>query len=270
MSESEKTPQTEKKETMPKAAKSPKGEAKAAAPAKAPKAEAASAGEAHVKAPKAETAPKTGEAKAAKPGKGEAAGKPAAPKAEAPKAEIPKTIRLKEKYLKEVTPKLVSEFGYKNMMQVPKLTKISLNIGLGEASSNQKALEAAEKDMAAITGQHPVITRARKSIAAFKIRTGMPVGMRVTLRGRRMYEFMDKFMNAVLPRLRDFQGVPRTGFDGRGNYTLGLNDQTPFPEIEYDKIDKVRGLEISIVTSAGNDPAGRRLLELLGMPFRQD
>jgi large subunit ribosomal protein L5 len=266
MSESEKTPQTEKKEITPKAAKPPKGEAKAAAPAKAPKTEAAA---------------KTGEAKAAKPAKAEAAGKPAAPKAEAggksatpkaeaPKVEIPKTIRLKEKYLKDVAPKMMAEFGYKNTMQAPKLTKVSLNIGLGEAQTNNKALESAEKDLAAITGQHPVITRAKKSISTFKIRTGMPVGMRVTLRGRRMYEFMDKFMNAVLPRLRDFQGVPRTGFDGRGNYTLGLKDQTPFPEIEYDKIDKVRGLEISIVTTAGNDPAGRRLLELLGMPFRQD
>jgi large subunit ribosomal protein L5 len=255
MSESEKTPQTEKTETTPKAARPPKGETKAAAPAKAPKAEAA---------------PKAGEPKAPKAGKSEAAAKSAAPKAEAPKAEIPKTIRLKEKYLKEVAPKLIAEFGYKNTMQVPKLTKVSVNIGLGEAQTNNKALESAEKDMTAITGQHPVITRAKKSISTFKIRTGMPVGMRVTLRGRRMYEFVDKFLNAVLPRLRDFQGVPRTGFDGRGNYTLGLKDQTSFPEIEYDKIDKVRGLEISIVTTAGNDPAGRRLLELLGMPFRQD
>jgi large subunit ribosomal protein L5 len=268
MSESEKIPQTEEKEAKPKTVKPPKGEAKAEAPTKAAKPASLSKDEAKPGA--VAKPPKTGEVKTAKPAKGESPAKAAGPKAEAPKAEIPKTIRLKEKYLKEVAPKLMAEFGFKNTMQVPKLTKISVNVGLGEAQTNNKALESAERDMAAITGQHPVVTRAKKSISAFKIRAGMPVGMRVTLRGRRMYEFMDKFVNAVLPRFRDFQGVPRTGFDGRGNYTLGLKDQTPFPEIEYDKIDKVRGLEISIVTSAGNDPAGRRLLELLGMPFRQD
>jgi len=268
MSESEKIPQTEAKEAKPKAAKAPKAPAKAETSAKALKTEAPSKGE--TKAVAEAKPPKASEAKAPKTAKGEAPAKATGPKVEVPKAEIPKTIRLKEKYLKDVAPKLMTEFGYKNSMQVPKLTKVSVNIGLGEAQTNNKALESAERDMAAITGQHPVVTRAKKSISAFKIRTGMPVGMRVTLRGRRMYEFMDKFVNAVLPRLRDFQGVPRTGFDGRGNYTLGLKDQTPFPEIEYDKIDKVRGLEISIVTNAGNDPAGRRLLELLGMPFRQD
>ncbi len=162
------------------------------------------------------------------------------------------------------------EFGYKNVMQAPRLEKVVFNIGLGEAISNAKALEAAEKDLAAISGQHPVITRSKKSIAAFKLRTGMPIGMRVTLRGRRMYEFMDKLMNAVLPRLRDFQGVPRNSFDGRGNYTLGLKEQMIFPEIDYDKVDKIRGLEITIVTTAKTDAEGRRLLEHLGMPFQQD
>lgn len=162
------------------------------------------------------------------------------------------------------------EFGYRNVMEAPRVEKVVLNIGLGEATQNQKALESAEKDLTAITGQHPVVTRAKKSIAAFKIRTGMPIGLRVTLRGRRMWEFLDKLMNAVLPRIRDFQGVPRNAFDGRGNYTLGLKEQTIFPEIEYDKIEKVRGLEITVVTTARSDAEGRRLLELLGMPFRQD
>jgi len=179
-------------------------------------------------------------------------------------------VRLQEKYRNEVVPKLMPEFGYRNVMEAPRLEKVVFNIGLGEATTNQKALESAEKDLVAITGQHPVITRAKRSIAAFKIRTGMPVGMRVTLRGRRMWEFMDKLMNAILPRLRDFQGIPRNAFDGRGNYTLGLKEQTIFPEIEYDKIEKVRGLEITIVTTAKTDAEARRLLELLGMPLRQE
>jgi len=178
--------------------------------------------------------------------------------------------RLREKYTKEVVPRLMPEMGYKNVMQVPRLQKVTLNIGLGEATTNAKALESAERDLAAITGQHPVVTRAKRSISAFKIRAGMPVGMRVTLRGQRMWEFLDKFMNAVLPRLRDFQGVPKNAFDGHGNYTIGLKEQLMFPEIDYDKIDKVRGLEITVVTTAGNDAEGRRLLELLGMPFRQE
>jgi len=178
--------------------------------------------------------------------------------------------RLKEKYTKEVTPKLMPEFGYKNIMQVPRVQKVVFNIGLGEAISNAKALEGAEHDLTAITGQHPVITRSKKSISAFKLRAGMTVGMRVTLRGQRMWEFLDKLMNAILPRVRDFQGVPRNAFDGRGNYTLGIKEQLIFPEIEYDKVDKVRGMEITVVTTAKNDAEGRRLLELLGMPFRQD
>ena len=152
-------------------------------------------------------------------------------------------------------------------MQIPRLEKLVLNIGLGEAIQNAKALEAAESDLVAISGQHPVITRAKKSIAAFKLRTGMPIGLKVTLRGERMYEFFDKLVNAVLSRRREFQGVSMNAFDGRGNYTLGLNEQIIFPEVDYDKVDKIRGLEISVVTTAKTDEEGRHLLELLGMPF---
>lgn len=175
--------------------------------------------------------------------------------------------RLKDKYREEVVPALRHHFGFANAMQVPRLERIVLNIGLGEAIQNAKALEAAERDMTAISGQHPVTTRARRSIAAFKLRAGMPIGMMVTLRGRRMYEFLDKLVNVTLPRLRDFRGVPNDSFDGRGNYSLGLREQLVFPEIEYDKIDKIRGIEITIVTTARNDDEGRKLLELLGMPF---
>jgi len=160
--------------------------------------------------------------------------------------------------------------GYKNTMQVPRLDKVVINIGVGEAIQNAKALEAAERDLTTISGQHPVTTRSKKSIAAFKLRTGMPIGLKVTLRGERMYDFFDKLVNAVLPRMREFQGVPRNSFDGRGNYTLGFREQTVFPEIEYDKIDKGRGLEMSIATTARTDEEGRRLLELLGMPFTKD
>jgi len=177
---------------------------------------------------------------------------------------------LKEKYKKEVVPQLMELGGYKNIMQVPRLEKVALNIGLGEANTDAKALESAEKDLAAISGQHPVITRAKKSIAAFKLREGMNVGLRVTLRGERMYEFLEKLVNAALPRMREFRGVPPSSFDGRGNYTLGFKEQTLFPEIDYDKIDKARGLEVSIVTTAKTDEEGKNLLELLGMPFAQD
>ena len=178
--------------------------------------------------------------------------------------------RLKERYKKEVIPSLMKLYGYKNSMQVPKLDKVVLNIGLGEAVQNAKALEAAERDLVAISGQHPVITRAKKSIAAFRLRTGMPIGLKVTLRGERMYDFFDKLVNAVLPRIRELQGVSRNSFDGRGNYTLGLKEQIVFPEVDYDKIDKVRGLEISIITTAKTAEEGRHLLELLGMPFTKD
>jgi len=177
--------------------------------------------------------------------------------------------RLKERYVKEVVPELMSKLGYKNVMQVPKLSKIVLNIGLGEAIQNPKALEGAERDLMAIAGQHPVITRAKKSIAAFKLREGMPVGMMVTLRGRRMYDFFDKLVSVVLARIRDFQGISRDSFDGKGNYTLGIKEQVVFPEIDYDKVDKLRGFEVVIATTAATDEEGRSLLESLGMPFRR-
>jgi len=178
--------------------------------------------------------------------------------------------RLKERYKNEVIPELMKRLGYKNIMQVPRLSKVVLNIGLGEAIHNAKALEAAEGDLTAISGQHPVTTRAKKSIASFKLRTGMPIGLKVTLRGERMYDFFDKLVNAVLPRIREFQGVPRDSFDGWGNYTLGIKEQIIFPEADYDKIDKVRGLEVSIITTANTDEEGRHLLEALGMPYTRD
>jgi large subunit ribosomal protein L5 len=177
---------------------------------------------------------------------------------------------LQEKYRKEVVPRLKELGGYNNVMQVPRLVKIVLNIGLGEAIQNAKALDAAEADLTAIAGQHPVITRARKSIAAFRLRTGMPIGMKVTLRGARMYDFFEKLVGAVLPRIQEFQGVPTDAFDGHGNYTLGLKEQIYFPEVNYDKVDKLRGLEISIVTTAETDEEGRQLLELAGMPFMKE
>ncbi|GER85555.1 MAG: 50S ribosomal protein L5 [Thermogemmatispora sp.] len=177
--------------------------------------------------------------------------------------------RLKEKYLKEVVPALQKEFNYRNPMQVPRIHKVVINIGMGEAIQNAKAMEAAVNDLSLITGQRPVITHARRSVASFKVRKGMQIGCMVTLRGERMYYFLDKLMNVALPRLRDFQGVSPDSFDGRGNYTLGLREQLVFPEIDYDKIDKVRGMEVSIVTTARSDEEGRRLLSLLGMPFRR-
>jgi large subunit ribosomal protein L5 len=177
---------------------------------------------------------------------------------------------LKEKYTKEIIPKLMEVRGYKNIMEVPHLEKIVVGIGLGEAVINAKALEGAEKDLPIITGQKPIITRSKKSIANFKLREGMPIGLKVTLRQKKMFDFLDRLINVVLPRGREFVGVPRNAFDGRGNYTLGLKEQTIFPEIEYDKIDKVRGLEITIVTTARTDEEGRLLLELLGMPFSKD
>ncbi len=178
--------------------------------------------------------------------------------------------RLKEKYQQEIIPALMSDFGYTNVMQVPRLEKVVISISLGEAIQNPKALEAAESDLTAISGQHPVITHARRAIASFKLRKGMSIGMMVTLRGTRMYDFFDKLVNAVLPRIRDFRGVSRNSFDGRGNYTLGMREQIIFPEIDYDKVDKVRGFEVTVVTTASTNEEGRRLLELLGMPFRRE
>ena len=175
--------------------------------------------------------------------------------------------RLKQRYRDEILPALMREFGYTNPMAAPRVTKVLLNIGLGEATQNAKALDAATEDLATITGQKPVITRAKRSIANFKLREGNPIGAMVTVRGDRMWEFLDRLLNAALPRIRDFRGVSPKAFDGRGNFSLGIREQLIFPEIEYDKIDRVRGMQINIVTSAGSDEEGTRLLELLGMPF---
>lgn len=176
--------------------------------------------------------------------------------------------RLREKYEKEVVPGLKSRFGYKNIMEVPRLVKVIINMGVGEATQDAKAIDAAVNDLTAIAGQKPIVTRAKKSIAAFKVRTGMPVGCKVTLRGERMYEFLDKLFNLALPRIRDFRGVSDKSFDGRGNYSLGLREQLIFPEINYDKVDKVRGMDVVIVTSAKTDEEAYELLKLMGMPFR--
>ncbi|MEF3275182.1 MAG: 50S ribosomal protein L5 [Chloroflexus sp.] len=178
------------------------------------------------------------------------------------------TVRLREKYQKEVVPALMEEFKFKSIMQVPRLVKIVVNVGVGEAVQNAKAIEAAVNDIAAITGQKPVVTRAKKSVASFKLRAGMPIGVMVTLRGDRMYDFFDRLCSLALPRIRDFRGVSRSSFDGRGNYSLGLREQIVFPDIDYDKIDKIRGLEVAIVTSAPNDEQAYSLLKRLGMPFR--
>ncbi|NVL90945.1 MAG: 50S ribosomal protein L5 [Desulfobacterales bacterium] len=175
---------------------------------------------------------------------------------------------LKTFYTNEIIPKLMDEFGYKNLMQVPKLTKVVLNIGIGEAIQNIKVLDSATQELALIAGQKPVVTRARKSIAAFKLRAGMPIGCRVTLRGVRMYDFFAKLVNIALPRVRDFRGIPSKSFDGRGSYSLGIKEHIIFPEIDYDKIDKIKGLNVTIVTSARTDEEGKALLQLMGMPFR--
>ena len=177
--------------------------------------------------------------------------------------------RLKTRYNEEIVPALMKEFTYQSVMQVPRLEKISVNIGLGEALQNSKALEAAAGDMAIITGQKPVINRARHSIATFKLREGMPIGVSVTLRGNRMWDFLDRLINVALPRQRDFQGISPDSFDGRGNYSIGLREQLVFPEIDYDQIDKVRGMEITIVTTANTDEEARRMLALLDMPFKR-
>ena len=178
--------------------------------------------------------------------------------------------RLKEKYKKEIVPAVAKAFQFTNVMQVPRIEKVVLNIGLGDAMDNAKALEAAVSDLTQITGQKPIMTKARMSIANFKLREGRIIGTKVTLRGERMWSFLDRLLNVALPRVRDFRGVSPDAFDGRGNYTLGLRDQLVFPEIEYDKIDKLRGLEVTIVTTAGSDDHARLLLQLLGMPFRKE
>ena len=176
--------------------------------------------------------------------------------------------RLKEKYLKDVVPALRKEFGYKNVMAVPRINKVVVNMGLGEATSNAKIVDTGADELARITGQKPVTRRAKKSVAAFKVRKGMPIGAMVTLRGERMWEFLDRLMTIALPRVRDFKGVSPKGFDGRGNYTLGLRDQLIFPEIDYMKVDKARGMNVCVVTSAKTDEEARKLLQFVGMPFR--
>ncbi len=177
--------------------------------------------------------------------------------------------RLKEKYQKEITPALMSKFNYTSVMQTPKLEKIVINMGVGDAVANSKALDNAVEELAAITGQKPVVTRAKKSIAGFRLREGMPIGAKVTLRGERMYEFLDKLVSVSLPRVRDFRGISKKSFDGRGNYTLGVKEQLIFPEIDYDKVSKVRGMDIVIVTTANTDEEARELLTAFGMPFQK-
>jgi large subunit ribosomal protein L5 len=177
--------------------------------------------------------------------------------------------RLKERYRTEIVPAMREQFGYKNIMQVPRITKLTLNMGIGEGTHDAKAMEEAANQLGQITGQKPQVRRARKSVANFKLRAGMPVGLRVTLRGDRMYEMLDRLVSVALPRIRDFQGISAKGFDGQGNYNLGLKEQIIFPEIDYDKIDKIRGLDIAITTTAKTDDEGRALLKLMGMPFRE-
>jgi large subunit ribosomal protein L5 len=178
--------------------------------------------------------------------------------------------RLRDRYSKDVAPALAKEFGYKNVMAIPKIQKVVVNMGLGEATGNAKIVDVGADELARVTGQKPVVTRAKKSIAQFKVRKGMPIGAMVTLRGDRMWEFLDRLISIALPRVRDFRGVSPRGFDGRGNYTLGLKDQLLFPEIDYMKVDKARGMNISVVTTAKSDQESRKLLQLLGMPFRQN
>jgi large subunit ribosomal protein L5 len=207
------------------------------------------------------------QAKAAKPGKPEGGvAEPAAPKG--PKAPV-EPARLRVKYRAEVVPALMKQFGYTNVMQVPKLVKVVLNRGTGDAGGEAKVMEAYVDELRAISGQRPVVTRARRSIAAFKLREGMPIGCKVTLRGERMYEFFDRLVSLTLPRVRDFRGVSPKGFDGRGNFNLGLDEQIIFPEIEYDKIVRVKGVSISVTTTAATDDEGRALLKALGFPFRE-
>jgi large subunit ribosomal protein L5 len=205
-------------------------------------------------------------------GKGESRGKGAAPaEVEAPPVPVEPQAprRVQVQYKEQILPALMKEFGYSNVMQVPKITKISVNIGLGEAIQNSKAIDAATGDLAQVTGQKPVVTKARNSIATYKLREGMPIGVMVTLRGARMWDFLDRLINIVLPRQRDFQGISPDSFDGRGNYSIGLREQLVFPEIDYDKIDKVRGMEVTIVTSARTDEEARRMLAMMGMPFKR-
>jgi large subunit ribosomal protein L5 len=219
--------------------------------------------------PKKEAAPKAkeGSKKAAAPKPAEGADAEAKPKA--PKPSRKGNARLRQVYKERVIPALVKEFGYKNVMAVPRIAKVSVNIGLGEATQNAKLMDGAVNELGQIAGQKPVVTKAKKSIAAFKLREGMSIGVMVTLRGDRMFEFLDRLMNVALPRVRDFRGVSSKSFDGRGNYTLGIKDQLIFPEIDYNKVEKVKGMNISITTTAKTDAEGLALLKQMGMPFRQ-
>jgi len=207
--------------------------------------------------------------KKAKAEQAEAAAEQADGKPSRPKASNRETARLRDRYYKEVRPALMKELGIENPMAAPKLEKIVVNMGVGEATQNAKVIDPAATEVGAITGQKPIVTKARKSIAAFKVREGMPIGVMVTLRGDRMYEFFDRLVNIALPRVRDFRGVPSKSFDGRGNYTLGVRDQLIFPEIDYSKVEKLKGMNITIVTTAGSDDQARALLKHMGMPFRQ-
>src|SRR5271165_5363679 len=209
------------------------------------------------------------QSKKGKPEHVEAAAEQPGSKPARPKATNRATARLRDRYYKEVQPALMKELGLDNPMAAPKLEKIIVNMGVGEATQNAKLIDPAAGEVGQITGQKPVVTKARKSIAAFKVREGMPIGVMVTLRGDRMYEFFDRLVNIALPRVRDFRGVPSKSFDGRGNYTLGVRDQLIFPEIDYSKVEKLKGMNITIVTSAGNDDQARALLKHMGMPFRQ-
>jgi large subunit ribosomal protein L5 len=204
--------------------------------------------------------------KGPKPGKGDGAPKAAAP--EGPPAEPAPRARLLEYYEKTVRSKLQQQFGYANPHQIPRLVKIVLNVGMGDAPKNPKGLEAATAELASITGQKPVVNRAKKAIANFNLRAGMPIGCSVTLRGQRMFEFFDRFISVAIPRMRDFRGLPTKSFDGRGNYTLGIKEQMIFPEIDYDKVERIHGMDITFVTTAGRDDVAQALLRELGMPFR--
>jgi len=216
-------------------------------------------------ADKAERKARTETGKTAK-GERPAKGKPETPAA----PRVPRIpARLRERFRSEIAPALMTQFGYKNRMQVPEVKKVVINMGLGEAVANVKVIDAAVEELSAITGQRPVVTRARKSEAAFKLRAGMPIGCKVTLRGERMYEFLDRLLSVALPRIRDFRGVPAKSFDGRGNYALGIREQLIFPEIRYDKVDMTRGMDVCIATSAKNDEEARALLTHLGFPFRK-
>ena len=218
--------------------------------------------------------PDQGRSPGGKPGKSERGAAKAATPAKAPAkaaapAAPPTPPRLRERYQREIVPALIQRFGYRNPLQVPRLSKVVLNMGLGEAVQTVKVLDAGVDELATITGQRPVVTRAKKSEAAFKIRAGMPIGCRVTLRGARMYEFLDRFLSVALPRIRDFRGLAPRSFDGRGNYALGVKEQLIFPEVKYEKVDMVRGMDVCIATTARTDEEGRALLEHLGFPFRK-